>query len=204
MENRNFVGYDSTGTKLNDGDLCTFKIDGVEKTGIICYDNASYAYCFDMEDDTFPSVYMHRADYGTIVKVMQIKDTNDYDSIMSSLRVFTGMNIEDGYEYGNSPTNTTYIRGDYTELKSSAQDGICTFADNCANNWCNSLGVQLTKLLASSYNDQVLVNLYLDESTVTVYGIVTYIIYDFDSLESPIYTIHSHILNCSDLVMSLQ
>lgn len=73
------VGYDSKGQKLQEGDICKFTIDKKEYEGIILYDDAEYAFMFDMISTEFPSVYMHKVDLGSIEKIISVWSTDIHD-----------------------------------------------------------------------------------------------------------------------------
>jgi hypothetical protein len=66
------VGYDKNGQILDLGDICNFKIDNVNYEGMITYDEMEFAYTFEMEDDSFPSVFMKKADLGSIEKITNV------------------------------------------------------------------------------------------------------------------------------------
>ena len=77
----NCVGYDNIGNKLEVGDICSFKLEGEshEREGIIMYSEDYFAFCFDMNEDQFPSVLMCKAELGTIKKIVNVWSTKTSD-----------------------------------------------------------------------------------------------------------------------------
>ena len=77
----NYIGYDGEENKLQVGDICTFKIAGesFDREGIIIYDDAEYAYCFEMQDGSFPVVLMNKTKLGTIKKIVSVWETKVND-----------------------------------------------------------------------------------------------------------------------------
>ena len=71
----NYVGFDKKNDKLQIGDICTFTINKVKYEGMIMYDEDVFAYVFEMEDDKFPSVFMLKADLGSIEKIINVYST---------------------------------------------------------------------------------------------------------------------------------
>ena len=77
----NYVGYDSVGNKLQTGDICSFKLENEshEREGIIVYSEDYFAFCFDMNDNQFPSVLMSKVELGTIKKIVNVWSTQATD-----------------------------------------------------------------------------------------------------------------------------
>ena len=73
------IGYGKNNVKLDIGDICTFTIKKVKYEGMIMYDEDVFAYVFEMKDYKFPSVYMLKADLGSIEKIINIYSTNMND-----------------------------------------------------------------------------------------------------------------------------
>jgi len=72
----NYIGFDNEQNKLQLGDICTFKINRIEYEGMIGYSDIDFAYTFEMKYDTFPSVYMMKADLGSINKIINVWSTD--------------------------------------------------------------------------------------------------------------------------------
>lgn len=60
------IGHDTNCFEIKEGMTCSFTLNGEYYIGVVTYEESEYAYCFEMEDDRFPSLYMHRADPGSI------------------------------------------------------------------------------------------------------------------------------------------
>lgn len=58
------IGADSKGQNLDIADICSFKIEiegeAKELEGMVVYDEESFAYAFEMQDDNFPIVLMNK------------------------------------------------------------------------------------------------------------------------------------------------
>jgi hypothetical protein len=80
------IGYDNKGQELQMCDVCKFTIDKVEYKGMIVYDDQEYAFMFEMLDDTFPSVYMHKVDSSSIEKIVNVYSTNVNDKTYEGFR----------------------------------------------------------------------------------------------------------------------
>lgn len=70
------VGCDKWGYPLICGDICKYKINKKEYRGMIIYDEDSYAFAFEQLDNQFPIIMMDKIDYGTIEKLLNIRDIN--------------------------------------------------------------------------------------------------------------------------------
>lgn len=80
------IGYDNKGQKLDLGDICKFTINKQEKIGMITYSDTDFAYCLDMLDDSFPSIYMHKTDVGSIEKIINVWSTDVNDKTYEGFR----------------------------------------------------------------------------------------------------------------------
>jgi hypothetical protein len=68
-DKRNIVGFDNEGRRLHEGDMCKFTINNKEKVGMIEYCEDEYAYCFTMQDESFPQVIIRTVDIESISKI---------------------------------------------------------------------------------------------------------------------------------------
>lgn len=74
-----YIGYDNNNNKLEIGDICSFKIDKIQYEGMIEYDESEFAFIFNMKDDNFPCVLMHKADLGSIKRIINVFSTKNGD-----------------------------------------------------------------------------------------------------------------------------
>jgi len=74
------VGTDKYGYDINEGDYCRFKFNKKSYIGKIDYCEDDYAYCFDLdkEVDTIISLYMHKAEIGTIELLVECAECHSY------------------------------------------------------------------------------------------------------------------------------
>lgn len=75
----NYIGIDIHGNKLQVGDICTFKFKNEKYEGIIMYDEESYAFAFEMKNDSFPRLLMYKADFESIERIINVMSTQLYD-----------------------------------------------------------------------------------------------------------------------------
>lgn len=73
------IGIDKNGENLQLGDICKFKINKTQYEGIIVYESDVFAFCFEMKDESFPSVKMEKADLYSIEKIISVFSTKDND-----------------------------------------------------------------------------------------------------------------------------
>lgn len=71
----NNIGIDRKGNELQIGDICTFKLKNEKYEGMIVYDEESYAFAFEMKNDSFPMLLMYKADFESIEKIINVMST---------------------------------------------------------------------------------------------------------------------------------
>lgn len=71
----NYIGRDKDNKKLQIGDICNFKLDNKDYEGMIIYDEESFAFAFEMKDDSFPEILMSKIDYSSISKIINVNST---------------------------------------------------------------------------------------------------------------------------------
>lgn len=71
----NNIGFDKNGNALQMGDICSFKLKKEKYEGMIVYDEVSYAFAFEMNNDSFPMLLMYKADFGSIEKIINVMST---------------------------------------------------------------------------------------------------------------------------------
>lgn len=69
------IGIDGNGNKLQLGDICIFKLKNEKYEGMIVYDEESYAFAFEMKNDSFPMLLMYKADFESIERIMNVTET---------------------------------------------------------------------------------------------------------------------------------
>lgn len=75
----NYIGRDKNGNKLQIGDICIFKLKNELYEGMIVYDEESYAFAFEMKNDSFPILLMYKADFESIERIINVMETNVND-----------------------------------------------------------------------------------------------------------------------------
>jgi len=73
------VGLDKNNITLQIGDICKFIFNEKEYEGMINYDEEYFAFVFKMISDDFPVLFMGRADYLSIEKIISVWSTNIND-----------------------------------------------------------------------------------------------------------------------------
>lgn len=71
----NYIGFDKNNEKLQMGDICIFTIGRGRYEGIIIYDEESFSFAFEMEDETFPMILMSAVERGSIEKICNVMST---------------------------------------------------------------------------------------------------------------------------------
>lgn len=84
------IGYDKNGTELQIGDICKFKIKDIAYEGIVVYDSTEFAFMFEMLSESFPIVFMHIADFGTIEKIVNVWSTKTDDEQYKGYQILIG------------------------------------------------------------------------------------------------------------------
>ena len=73
------VGLDKNNIPLQIGDICKYTFNDKEYEGMINYDEEYFAFVFEMVSDGFTTLFMNRADYLSIEKIISVWSTNIND-----------------------------------------------------------------------------------------------------------------------------
>jgi len=73
------VGLDKNNIPLQIGDICKYTFNEKEYEGMINYDEEYFVFVFEMVSDDFPALFMNRADYLSIEKIISVWSTNIND-----------------------------------------------------------------------------------------------------------------------------